>query len=92
MHAAEVGDLRGGPAGEAVVSGHRFEDPSVDRESLELTRAEEQDAVGHFFADAWQLQQARLGGRVGQKLGFIEPAGSRSQELGGRVDVACAKS
>ena len=41
MHAAEVGDLRGGPASEAVVAGYRFEDPRVDREGLQLARTEE---------------------------------------------------
>ena len=52
VRAAEVGDLGGLPAVETVAAGEGFQDPGVDGEGLELAGAEEEHAVGDFFADA----------------------------------------
>ena len=50
--AAEVRDLGGLPAVQAVARGHGLEDPGVHGKGLEPAGAEEQDAVGDFFPDA----------------------------------------
>jgi hypothetical protein len=63
--AAEVGDLSGRPAVEAVVAGQRLQDPRVHREGLELPSAKKQNAVRDLRAYARQLEQAGVGGRVG---------------------------
>jgi hypothetical protein len=90
--AAEVGDLGRLPTVETVAAGEGFEHPGVHGEGLELAGAEEQHAVGNFFADAGQFHQPPLGGGVGQGFGFIEPAGPGAEEFRGFGDVAGAEA
>lgn len=65
MGAAEVGDLRRLPTGEAVAALHRLDDPHVDGESFEPAGAEEEHAVGDFFADARERAETFLRDGVG---------------------------
>jgi hypothetical protein len=90
--AAELGELGGFPAGEAVAAGEGLENPRVHREGLEFARAEEEDAVGDFFADAGEFEEAGFRGGVGEGFGFIEPAGAGGDEAGGLADVARAET
>ena len=90
--AAELRDLGGLPADEAVAACEGFEHPGVDGEGCEFARAEEQDAVGDFLADAGEFEQTRFRGGVGEVLGLIEPAGVCSEEECGLVNEARAEA
>lgn len=92
VDAAEMRDLGGFPAVEAVTAGHGFDDPRVDGEGFEFAGAEEEDAVGDFFADAGEGAEAFFRGGVGERFGFVEPAGVRGEELGGFGNVAGAET
>lgn len=92
MGAAEVGDLGGFPAFETVALGHGFDDPGIDGEGFEFSGAEEEDAVGDFFADTGKGAEALLRGSVGKGFGFFEPAGMRGEKLRGVVNVARAET
>lgn len=92
MGATEMGDLGGSPAGESVARLERFDDPDVDGEGFETARAEQQDTVRHFFADAGKQAKTRFGVRVGQAFGFFQPAGIFGEELRGFVDEPGAEA
>ena len=85
--AAEMGDLSGRPASELVAPGHGFDHPRVDGEGFELTGAKEEHAVGDFFADAGEREEAGFGLDVGQCGGLVQPTGVRGQKLGGAGDI-----
>lgn len=92
MRAAEVGDLGGFPAGEAVAALHGLDDPHIDGKRFESTSAEEEDAIGDFFADTGERAETLLCAGVGERFGFIEPAGMRGEELRGLSNVARAEA
>lgn len=92
VDAAEVGDLGGFPALEAVALRHGFDDPRVDGEGFEFSGAEEENAVGDFFADAGERAETLFRGGVGERFGFVEPAGMGGEELGGFGNVAGAET
>jgi hypothetical protein len=52
MSAAELGNLGGFPANEAIAAFHGSQDPNVDRKCFEPTSAEKECAISDFFADA----------------------------------------
>jgi len=90
--AAEVGDLRRLPTGEAVAALHRLDDPHVDGERFEPAGTEEEHAVGDFFADARERAETFLRDGVGECFGCFEPAGMRGEKLRGLGNVACAET
>lgn len=92
VDAAEVGDLGGGPVGQAVAAGHGFEHPGVDREGFGVAEAEEGDAVGDLFTYAGEGEEARFGGGVGQGGGLVQPGGVGGEEVGGLFDGAGAEA
>ena len=92
MSPSEMSDLGGFPTLQAVPFRHRFDDPHVDRECLESTSAEEENAVRNFLADAGQLAESFFRHRIGQLLRLLQPSWVRCDKLGGLVNVACAKS
>ena len=77
---------------ESVTPGEGLADPGVDGKGLQLTRPEEEDAVGDFFADSGQLEEPLLCFSVGQGRGFLQPARALGEEPGGREDVAGPKA
>ena len=86
--AAEVGDLGGFPVVEAVAADHGFDDPGIDGEGFEAAGAEEEDAIGDFFADAGEGEEAGFGFGVGGVFGGGEPGGVGGEEAGDGGDVA----
>lgn len=92
VNAAEVSDLGGFPASETVALRHGFDDPRVDGERFESSGAKQEDAVGDLFTDAGERAETVFGGGVGERFGFVEPAGMRSEELGGFGNVTGAET
>ena len=90
--ATEVGDLRRLPVGERVAAFHGLDDPHVDGERFESAGAEEEDAVGDFFADAGERAEALFRGSVGERLGFLEPAGMRGDPVRSLRNVTGAEA
>ena len=90
--ATEMGHLGGFPAGEAVATLHRFDDPYVHGKRFEPTGTKEEDAVGDLFADAGKGAEADFGFGVRDALGFLQPTRMRGEELGGFRNVAGAKA
>lgn len=92
MGPAEMRDLGGFPPGETIAAFEGLEDPGVHGKGFEFAGAEQQDAVGDFFADAGQFEQARLGGGVGQVLGLIQPAGALGDVVGRSMNIFGAET
>src|SRR3954469_8541755 len=80
------------PVVQPVTSRKRFENPHINGKRFEPAGAEEEHAIGNFFADARQETQAFLRYRVGQRFGFFEPAGMRGEKTRGLRDVPRTKS
>ena len=64
----------------------------IQGEGFEFARAEEENTVGDFFADAGERHQTGFGFGVGGGFAFFEPAGVIGDEAGGLVDVARTKT
>lgn len=92
VDAAELRERGGFPVVEAVAAGEGFEDPDVYGEGFEFAGAEEEDAVGDFFADAGEGAEAFFGGGVGEGFRLLEPAGVGGEKAGGLADVAGAEA
>jgi hypothetical protein len=82
MHPAELRDLHRRPTVQAVTPRQRLDYPHIHGKRLVTPGAKKQDAIGDLFADAGEQAQPLLRRRVGQALGFGEPAGMCGEKLG----------
>jgi len=90
--AAKVGDLSGFPTVEPVATRHGFDYPGVHGKCFQAAGAEEEHAIGDFFADAGEGEQEDLGLGVGGALGGVEPTGVLGEKGRDTGDVAGAKT